>query len=106
MVIPAKRAAASASRDPVTPAGAIRTDRDYWIPAFAGMTGVSSRATHATTAEDSINPSAFAPLVPAKAGTQRTKFLTQCVALDSRWSLPPAQAGAGMSARDAFYSPI
>ena len=39
-VIPAKRATASASRDPVTPAGAIRTDRGYWIPAFAGMTGV------------------------------------------------------------------
>src|SRR6478672_2963163 len=38
------RAAASASRDPVTPTGAIRTDRDYWIPAFAGMTG----ATHET----------------------------------------------------------
>jgi hypothetical protein len=94
-VIPAKRATASVSRDPVTPTRAIRTDRDYWIPAFAGMTGVNCRATHVTTTGDSINPSAFVPLVPGKAGTQRAKFLTQCVALDSRWSLPPRRRGWG-----------
>jgi hypothetical protein len=34
-IIPAKRATASASRHPVTPTGAIRTDRDSWIPAGA-----------------------------------------------------------------------
>ena len=44
-----------------------------------------------------MNPSTVAPLVPAKAGTQRTKFLTQCMALDSRWSLPPRRRGAGMT---------
>jgi hypothetical protein len=37
-VVPAKRATASASRDPVTPVVLMRADRDYWIPAFAGMT--------------------------------------------------------------------
>ena len=39
-VVPAKRAAASASRDPVTPVVLILMDRGYWIPAFAGMTVV------------------------------------------------------------------
>jgi hypothetical protein len=38
----------------------------------------------------------LAPLVPARAGTQRTKFLTLCVALNPRWSLPLPRAGTGV----------
>src|SRR6185312_3851642 len=48
-VIPAKRATASASRDPVTPTGVMRTDREYWIPAFAGMTAVRAWTTRPST---------------------------------------------------------
>jgi hypothetical protein len=66
-VIPARRATASASRDPVIPTGAIRTDRDYWIPAFAGMTGVIACECARRSDPDpaAVGPCVMAGLVPA-----------------------------------------
>ena len=44
-----------------------------------------------------MNPSTVAPLVPAKAGTQRTKFLNSVHGSGFPLEPAPAQAGAGMT---------
>ena len=98
-VIPAKhtnlRAAASASRDPATPTGAIRTDRDYWIPAFAGMTGVCSRATHATNSGRFNESFHRCPARPRESGDPENKIFDSVHGSGFPLEPAPAQAGAG-----------